>query len=90
MTQPRALPVVDFFEQNLTEGDRIAFTSKDNPGLYIGIIQLIGRESSNREQIVVQSGHLLILEGKLIQRSGGKPEHIYFNQVVRRPSLDGA
>jgi hypothetical protein len=83
------LPVVDFFDQPLIEGDRIAFTS-DVDHLYSGTVQLIGRDKSSREQMVVQSGHLLILDGKYMRLSGGKPEHIRFNQVVRRPDQDGA
>lgn len=86
---PELLPVVDFFDQPLTEGDRIAFTEKDDARLYAGMIKLIGRDSS-REQLVVQSGQLTILNGTHMRLSGGKPEHIRFNQVVRRPTQDGA
>lgn len=84
------LAVVDFFDQPLTEGDRIAFTSTDSTHLYSGTIKLIGRDHSTREQLIVQSGHLLIIEGTHMRASGGKPEHIRFNQVVRRPVEDSA
>ena len=84
------LPVVDFFGQPLSEGDRIAFTSKADATLYSGTVKLIGRDNSAREQLVVQSGHFLVLQGTHMRLSGGKPEHIRFNQVVRRPTEDGA
>ncbi|MGW2384457.1 hypothetical protein [Streptomyces sp. NPDC001658] len=87
--EPHPLTVVDFFDQPLTEGDRIAFTSTDNASLYSGTIKLIGRNHSAREQLVVQSGHLLVLEGTHMRASGGKAEHIRFNQVVRHPAEDG-
>ncbi|MEW2266938.1 hypothetical protein [Streptomyces sp. NPDC047868] len=83
------LPVVDFFDQPLAEGDRIAFTEKDDARLYAGTVKLIGSDSG-REQIVIQSGQLRILEGTFMRLSGGRPEHIRFNQVVRRPAQDGA
>lgn len=83
------LPVVDFFGQPLADGDRIAFTKKDQAGLYSGTIKLIGRDSS-REQLVVQSGQLVILNGTYMRLSGGKPEHVRFNQVARRPVQDGS
>ena len=89
-TTDTPLPVVDFFGQDLSEGDRIAFTAKDDPCLYSGTIVVIGRGNGDREQIVVRSGHFIVLNGTYMRLSGGKPEHIRFNQVVRRPPQDGA
>jgi hypothetical protein len=83
-TEEQPLPVVDFFDQPLNEGDRIAFANKDG-SLYSGTIKLIGRDHAAREQLVVQSGTLLVLKGTHMPLSGGRPEHIRFNQVVRRP-----
>ncbi|MFF7476626.1 hypothetical protein [Streptomyces sp. NPDC008092] len=85
-TEKQPLTVFDLFDQPLSEGDKIAFTSKDNDAHYIGTIMLIGRDGSAREQIVVQSGHLVILQGRLVPVTGSRPEHIRFNQVVRRPA----
>ncbi|HVK16330.1 MAG TPA: hypothetical protein VM533_05230 [Fimbriiglobus sp.] len=84
---PRTLPVVDFLEQPLSEGDRIAFNNGNDGRLYAGSIRMVERDAY---QLVVHSGHLLIIEGDLLRANGGKPERIRFNQVVRLPSEDGA
>ena len=81
-TQPFA---VDFLEQPLAQDDRIAFTSAEDERLYVGTIRMV-----EGEQLIVHSGHLLIVEGDHLRANGGKPERIKFAQVVRLPSEDSA
>ena len=88
-TDNAALPAVDLLNQPLAEGDRIVFLSRDPHGLCTGTIKMTGYNTWTQKQIVVESGHLLVLQGEH-QRPNQQPECIKFSQVVRQPAGDGS